>query len=89
MPDMETFKALGFLARKKAINTLSIINEAVAEIALRVDRIVAEPVSQTLAQLADVALDDIFVDVLAEQPVDEIEDLRFRDPPSPIAHEIF
>ncbi len=35
------------------------------------------------------AFDDVLIDVFAEQPVHEIEDLRFRDPPAAIADQIF
>jgi hypothetical protein len=42
------------------------LDEAVAEIALRVDRVVTQPIAQPLAQLADMALDDVLIDVVAE-----------------------
>jgi hypothetical protein len=36
-----------------------------------------------------VAFDDVFVDFLAEQSVNVIEDLGFGDPATPVAHQIF
>ena len=51
------------------------VDQAVSEVALRIDRVVAQAMPQPLAQLADVALDDVLVDVVAEKSVDVVEDL--------------
>ena len=53
--------------------------DAIAEEALGVDRVEAQPVLELLAQLADVALDDILIDVLVEETVDRVEDLGLAD----------
>src|SRR5260370_36166115 len=42
-----------------------------------------------LAQLADMALDHILVDVLIEETIDRIEDLRFTQAPAAAAQQIF
>src|SRR5262245_6199333 len=57
----------------------SIVDEAVAEIALAIYRVVVEPVAKALAQLRDMALHDVLIDIFAEKAVDEVKDLRFRD----------
>src|SRR5712671_4042431 len=43
---------------------------------------------QPLAQLADVALDDVLVDIVAEQSVDVVEDLSLGDPAVLVVDEI-
>jgi hypothetical protein len=43
---------------------------------------------QPLTQLADVALDDVLVDFLAEQSVDVVENLCLGHATSPIVHEV-
>src|SRR5206468_1904990 len=53
--------------------------EAITEIALRIDRIVAELAAQFFAQLAHMALDYILFDLLVENAVDRIENLRLGD----------
>src|ERR1700692_3144376 len=40
-----------------------------------------------LAQFAHVALDDVLVDILVEQPVDGVEDLRLADAPTATAQQ--
>ena len=44
---------------------------------------------ELLAQFADVALNDVLVDVLVEEPIDGIEDLRLADPPAATAQQKF
>src|SRR6185295_7739044 len=44
--------------------------------------------AQPLAQLADVALDDVLVDVLAEETIDVVEDLRLGHPAALVVDEI-
>src|SRR5579862_8452596 len=53
--------------------------DAITEEPLRIDRIEAQPMLQFLAQFADMALDDVLIDVLVEEPVDGVEDLRLAD----------
>src|SRR5690606_6883252 len=67
----------------------SVKNEAVAEVALGIDGIIAQMMAQTLAQLADVALDHVFIDVLAEEAIDGIEDLRLVQAATEVADKIF
>jgi hypothetical protein len=63
--------------------------DAIAEEPLGVDRIESQPVLELLAQFADVALNDVLVDVLVEEPIDGIEDLRLADPPAATAQQKF
>src|SRR6185437_3259302 len=63
--------------------------DAIAEEALGIDRVEAQPVLQFLAQLADVAFDHVLVDVLVEEPVDGVEDLRLADAPAAAAQQKF
>src|SRR5271156_1145282 len=63
--------------------------DAVAEEPLRIDRVEPQSVLEFLAQLADVALDDVLVDVLVEEPIDGIEDLGLADPPATAAQQKF
>src|SRR5581483_11501790 len=63
--------------------------EAVTQIALRMDGIVTEAMPQTLAQLADVAFDDILINVLVEEPIHRVEDLGFGHAPAGVRDEIF
>src|SRR5437870_6674094 len=70
------------------VRASSAVDQAVAEEALRIYRVVAEAMAQPFAQLADVALDDILVDVLAEETVDVVEDLRLGHPAALVVDEI-
>src|SRR5262249_19792455 len=53
----------------------------------RIDRVETEPVLQFLPQFADVALNDVLIDVLVEEPIDGVEDLRLADPPAATAQQ--
>ena len=53
------------------------------------DRIEAEAAAQLLAQLADMAFNDVFLNVLVENPVNGIEYLRFADAPPAVFDEKF
>ncbi len=59
--------------------------DAITEEPLGIDRVEAQPMLEFLAQLADVALDDVLVDVFVEEPVDGVEDLRLADAPAATA----
>ena len=45
-------------------------DQAITEVALGIDGIMTKTAAQAAAQLADVALDDVLVDFLVEEPVD-------------------
>ena len=45
--------------------------------------------AQLLAQLADVALDDVLLDLVVEDTVDRVEDLGLGDAAAPVACQIF
>ena len=62
------------MERRKLI---SVQRQAIAEIALRIDRVVAEAMAQLLAQLADVAFHHVLLDLFVEQAVDGVEDLAW------------
>ncbi len=69
-------------------NTLSFL-DAVTEEALGVDRVEPQTLLQFLAQLADVALDHVLVDVFVEKSVNGVEDLRLADAPAAAAEQKF
>ncbi len=50
-------------------------DQPVAKEALGIDRVKAQPLAQLLAQLADVAFDDVLLDLVVEDAVDRVEDL--------------
>src|SRR5262249_41135363 len=64
-------------------------DQPVAEEALGIDRVVAEPVAQLLAQLADVALDHVLLDLVVEDAVDRVENLGLGDAAAGIGRQIF
>src|SRR3954462_2538288 len=70
-------------------STSSAASEAITEIALGIDRIVAELAAQFLAQLAHMALDDVLFDVLVEEAVDCVEYLRLGDALAAVDDEMF
>src|SRR5690606_27928407 len=63
--------------------------DAVAEEALGIDRIETHLLTQLLAQLADVAFDDIFFDFAVEDAVDRAENLRLVETAAAIGNQIF
>jgi hypothetical protein len=64
-------------------------HQAVAEETLGIDRIVTELFAQLLAQLADVALDDVLLDLFVEDAVDRVEDLGLGDAAAALVRQIF
>jgi len=57
------------------------MHESVSQVTLRIDRVVSKPLSETLAQAADVTLDNVFIHGLIEEAVYGVEDLYFCDAP--------
>src|SRR4029077_9657583 len=51
------------------------------------DGVETQPMLKFLAQFADVALDDVLVDILVEEPIDRVEDLRLADAPTATAQQ--
>ena len=72
----------GPLRASTAPGRKSLLLDAVPEETLGIDRVESEPPLQLLAQLADMALDHVLVDILVEQPVDRAENLRLGDAPA-------
>jgi hypothetical protein len=63
--------------------------QAISEIALGIDGIVTHAVLQLPAQLADMALDDVFIDVFIENAVDRVENLRLGKTPAAVSSQTF
>src|SRR6218665_1538396 len=63
--------------------------DAVAKEALGIDRVETELLAQLLAQLADVAFHDVFLDVFVEDAVDRVEDLRLGEPAAAVCDQVF
>src|SRR5690606_21272678 len=63
--------------------------DAVAKEALGIDRVETELLAQLLAQLGDVAFDDVLFDVLVEDAVDRVEDLGLGEPAAAVGDQIF
>ena len=55
----------------------SILCQPIAEKALEIDGVCAQPLAQALPELADMALNYVFVDAVIEEAIDEIEDSDF------------
>src|SRR6218665_1392486 len=62
--------------------------DAVAEETLGIDRIDTELLAQLLAQLADVAFDDILFDVFIEDAVNRVEDLGLGNAAAAVGDQI-
>ena len=69
------------------LQRLAVDLNAVAKKPFGIDRIVSEPLTKLLAELADVALDDVLFHVLVENPIDRIEDLGLRHTATAIGDE--
>src|SRR5580693_9644649 len=69
------------------IGSSALFLDAIAEKPLGIDGVETQPMLEFLAQLTDVALDDVLVDILVEQPVDGVEDLRLADAPTATAQQ--
>src|SRR5690606_8171285 len=62
---------------------------AITEVALGIDRIEAKLRAKLLAQLADVAFNDVLLDLLIEDSVNGVEDLGLGHPARRVARQIF
>src|ERR1700733_12350867 len=72
-----------------ATDSSALFLDAIAEEPLGIDRVETQPVFELFAQFADVALDDVFIDIFVEESVDGVEDLRLADAPSAAAQQKF
>ena len=75
--------------RFSPIGSSGLFLDAIAEEPLRIDGVETQSMLEFLAQFADVALDDVLVDILVEEPVDRVEDLRLAHAPSAAAQQKF
>src|SRR5450631_3047448 len=62
--------------------------QTIAEVADRIDGIVAEVAAQFFAELADIAFDHVLCNFLVENSIDRIENLRLADAPAPVVDQI-
>src|SRR3984885_1070533 len=73
--------------RFNPIGSSGLFLDAIAEEPLGIDWVETQPMLEFLAQFADVALDDVLVNILVEEPVDRVEDLRLADAPTATAQQ--
>ena len=74
-------------SRFSALGPSALFLDAIAEEPLGIDGVETQPMLELLAQLADVALDHVLVDILVEQPIDGVEDLRLANAPTATAQQ--
>src|SRR5215213_5313831 len=60
----------------------------IADVSFCIDRIIPKTLTQLLAQLADVALDDAVLDVIAVDPIDRIKDLFLGEAVALLANQV-
>jgi hypothetical protein len=64
-------------------------DQLIAKVAFGIDRVEAHRLAQFLAQFADMALDDAFLDLVVEETIDGVEYLIAGDAPTAVGRKIF